>query len=119
MAINVALCHQTVYRCDRPVLLGPQVIRLRPAPHCRSPIPAYSLRITPAAPVLTRQQHPLADFLARVVAPERTREFCIAIDLVAEPAVFNPFDFFLEPEAEQEHDIEHVVRNGQSLRHIG
>jgi transglutaminase-like putative cysteine protease len=34
------------------------------------------------------------------VFPEPTREFLVEVDLVAEMAVFNPFDFFLTPEAE-------------------
>ena len=47
MAIRVALNHQTTYHYDRPVLLSPQVVRLRPAPHCRTPVLSYSLNVTP------------------------------------------------------------------------
>ncbi len=100
MAIHVALNHVTHYRYDRRVALSPQVVRLRPAPHCRTPILSYSLRVEPAGHFENWQQDPFANYLARLVFPERTSEFKITVDLVAEMAVYNPFDFFLEPEAE-------------------
>ncbi|MDQ2777995.1 MAG: transglutaminase family protein, partial [Pseudomonadota bacterium] len=100
MSINVALNHVTHYRYDRRVSLGPQIVRLRPAPHCRTPILSYSLRVEPAEHFVNWQQDPFANHLARLVFPEMTREFKVTVDLVADMAVYNPFDFFLEPEAE-------------------
>lgn len=100
MSIHVALQHVTHYRYDRPINLGPQVIRLRPAPHCRSKLLSYSLKVEPADHFINWQQDPFANYQARLVFPEKTREFKISVEVVAEMAVYNPFDFFLEPEAE-------------------
>jgi uncharacterized protein (DUF2126 family)/transglutaminase-like putative cysteine protease len=101
MSIHVALHHKTHYKYDRLVNLGPQVVRLRPAPHSRTRILSYSLKVTPEKHFLNWVQDPQANYAARLVFEQKTRELCVEVDLVAEMAVFNPFDFFLEPQAEK------------------
>jgi uncharacterized protein (DUF2126 family)/transglutaminase-like putative cysteine protease len=101
MSIQVALHHVTHYSYDRPVQLGPQVIRLRPAPHSRSRILSYSLLVEPAEHFINWQQDAFANYQARLVFPQKTTAFKVTVDVVTEMAVFNPFDFFLEPSAEE------------------
>ncbi|GAA6143477.1 transglutaminase family protein [Hydrogenophaga sp. 5NK40-0174] len=100
MAIHVALSHVTHYRYDRPIQLGPQVIRLRPAPHCRSEILSFSQKVAPGEHFINWQQDPFSNYLSRLVFPAPTTEFKVSVDLVVKMAVHNPFDFFLEEAAE-------------------
>lgn len=101
MTIRVALHHESVYQYDRLVQLGPQIVRLRPAPHCRTPIRSYSMKVHPTDHFCNWQQDPQGNFLTRLVFPKKTEHFQIDVDLVADMTVINPFDFFLEGYAEK------------------
>jgi len=101
MSIHVALHHRTDYQYDRLVALAPHLVRLRPAPHSRTRVLSYSQTILPAQHFVNWQQDPFANYVARLAFPERTKGLRIDIGLVVEMAVFNPFDFFLEPGAER------------------
>ena len=101
MAIQVALSHFTKYHYDRFVKLSPQLVRLRPAPHCRTPIHSYSLTVKPENHFVNWQQDPFGNYVARLVFPEKTQEFSVEVGLVADMVVINPFDFYLDEYAEQ------------------
>ena len=101
MGTQVSINHRTSYEYDRRVTLSPHVIRLRPAPHCRTPVTGYSLRIDPPDHFLNWQQDPHGNHLARAVFRTPARRLRIEVEMVAELTAFNPFDFFLEPAAER------------------
>lgn len=100
MAIHVALTHTTRYTFPEPVQVYPHVVRLRPAPHCRTPISAYSLRVQPESHYLNWQQDAFGNYLARMVFTEPTKVLEFVVDMVVDLTVINPFDFFVEETAE-------------------
>jgi transglutaminase-like putative cysteine protease len=99
MALKVVISHKTGYKYDKPVNLSPHIIRLRPAPHSRTPIEAYSLKIKPENHFINWQQDPFGNYLARLVFPEKTTELSIDVEIIADMITINPFDFFVEESA--------------------
>ncbi len=100
MSIKAAVYHLTHYKYDRPVVLQPQIIRLQPAPHSKTRVLSHSLKVSPSEHFVNVQQDPYGNYLARFVFPEPVMELKIEVDLVADMTVYNPFDFFVEEEAE-------------------
>jgi uncharacterized protein (DUF2126 family)/transglutaminase-like putative cysteine protease len=100
MSIQVALHHRTHYRYERPVTLSAHEIRLRPAPHCRTPVLSYSLNVKPEQHFINWQQDIFGNYIARFVFPEKAGELEVTVDLVADMTVINPFDFFMESYAD-------------------
>jgi len=100
MTIRVAIRHNTYYDFDRPVALSPHTVRLRPAPHSRTKIHSYSLKITPEDHFINWQQDAFGNYMARLVFPEKTKRLGVEVEVIADMTVINPFDFFLEKYAD-------------------
>lgn len=101
MALKVAIKHKTKYIYDRSINLSPHIFRLRPAPHSRTPIEAYSIKIKPENHFFNWQQDPFGNYLARIVFPDKTTELSIDVEIIADLKTINPFDFFVEEAVEE------------------
>tara|TARA_R110000796_G_scaffold88986_2_gene192441 strand:+ start:45467 stop:48796 length:3330 start_codon:yes stop_codon:yes gene_type:complete len=101
MTIRVALKHSTRYDFDKAVAVAAHHIRLKPAPHCRTPIDAYSLKIEGGEHFINWQQDPFGNHVARVVFPEKIDHLYVDVELIVPMTVVNPFDFFVEDYAEK------------------
>ena len=100
MSIKAAIYHLTHYKYDRPVILAPQIIRLQPAPQSKTKVLSHSLRVSPPGHFVNVQPDPYGNYLSRHVFPDPVTELNIEVDLVADMTVYNPFDFFVEEQAE-------------------
>lgn len=101
MALKIVISHKTKYKYDRPVSLSPHIFRLRPAPHSRTPIESYSIKIKPENQFLNWQQDPFGNYMARLIFPEKTEELSVEVEIIADLKTINPFDFFVEESAEE------------------
>ena len=80
-------------------MILPHVVRLRPAPHCRTPITEYSLSVTPDKHFIHWQQDPFSNYSARLLFTELADELVFDVNLKAKLEPYNPFDFFVDEEA--------------------
>tara|TARA_R110001583_G_scaffold174592_1_gene329042 strand:+ start:719 stop:4048 length:3330 start_codon:yes stop_codon:yes gene_type:complete len=101
MALKIVISHKTVYKYDRSVSLSPHIFRLRPAPHSRTPIESYSIKIKPENQFLNWQQDPFGNYMARLIFPDKTTELSVDVEIIADLKTINPFDFFVEEAAEE------------------
>ena len=101
MALKVAIKHKTKYKYDRSINLSPHIFRLRPAPHSRTPIESYSIKIKPENHFFNWQQDPFGNYLARIVFPDKTTELSVDVEIIADLKTINPFDFFVEEAVEE------------------
>ncbi|TNC83140.1 MAG: IMP dehydrogenase [Oleiphilus sp.] len=115
MAIRVVIRHSTHYQFDREVALSPHTVRLRPAPHCRTPIESYSLQVAPKEHFINWQLDPFSNYMTRLVFPEKARELKIDVEVIARLDVINPFDFFIEDYA-QSYPFEYESELGDNLK---
>ena len=118
MTIRVAINHRTSYKFDRPVHMSPHTVRLRPAPHSRTPIHAYSLQIKPQKHFINWQQDAFGNYLARLVFPEKCTEFEVDVEVIADMTTINPFDFFVEEYAEKYPFSYHQQLRGELLPYL-
>lgn len=101
MSRAVSIAHVTTYRYDRPVFLGPQTIRLTPAPHARARILQHELTVAPGNHTLRHGRDPQGGVESRAIFGGRVAHFEITVRLDAELIPTNPFDFVLEGGAER------------------
>ena len=99
MSVRVAITHESRYLFDKPVVLLPHIVRLRPSPYCKTPIEAYTLSIEPNKHFLHWHQDLFGNYLARLFFPEPSAHLSCVVECVANLVPINPFDFLLEPYA--------------------
>ena len=96
MTLRLALTHRIESRFDQPVLPSTHWLRLRPAPHTRARVEAYSLRVEPGAHFINWLRDPYENHLARLDLPQPTSHLTLTVEVILELAVSDPFDFLVE-----------------------
>jgi len=94
--VSVCLRHRTTYLFERPAVLGPHSIRLRPSPHCPVPILGYELRVDPQDAEVRWHHDPHDNWVARAFFPSPAGKLDIDVRMEARLAPVNPFDFYVD-----------------------
>ncbi|GAC1299205.1 MAG: hypothetical protein NVSMB23_29950 [Myxococcales bacterium] len=99
--MRLLLRHRSRYVYPRPAILGPHLVRLRPAAHARARVETYALRVTEPGEIRW-QQDPAGNHVARATWPGvRIAELEVSVELALDLKPVNPFDFTLDAFAEQ------------------
>ncbi|MBP9892316.1 MAG: transglutaminase family protein [Planctomycetes bacterium] len=95
--MRVRVKHDTRYIYGGKVLLGPQIVRLRPAEHARAKLLSYNLEISPKCEVRW-QYDPWGNHIARLTFAKGTEpeEFRVTVDAAFDIRPVNPFNFFTD-----------------------
>ncbi len=99
--MRLLLHHRSLYRFPQPAVLGPHLIRLRPASHAQLAVESYQLRVT-APGELRWHKDPVGNAVARATWPSgRLSELTVEVELAVDLRPVNPFDFTLDASAEE------------------
>jgi transglutaminase-like putative cysteine protease len=93
--MRVSLHHVTQYRYDRKVRLGPQIIRLRPAPHYHGHLLGYSMTLEPADADIRWQPDPFGNQTAEVRFADKTDLFRVSVELTIDHQTTHAADVLL------------------------
>jgi len=105
--MRVSLHHITRYRYDRQVRLGPQIIRLHPAPHYRGHLLRYSMTLEPSGADIQWIPDAFANQTAEVRFPDHTDVFRVSVELMIDKGTISPLA--VSPTADAGHGPPHYA----------
>ncbi|MGI9212205.1 MAG: transglutaminase family protein, partial [Methylococcaceae bacterium] len=99
MSTLVALLHHIEQTYGSRRTVPTHWLRVRPAPHTRPDITAYTIKVTSEPHFLNWVRDPFENYIARLDLPEPVASLGLTVELLADLTPINPFDFLTEPEA--------------------